>query len=114
MSKILIGLFLLSIATTLPELSFGIIASNLKHKEMAIGDQIGSVVTNTALILGLVAIIYPIKAEFMPFLTSSIFMFIAGFIFIAFAKTGKKLEKIEGISLILLYVLFIIIEFFIR
>jgi len=112
--SIFIGLFLLSIATTLPELVFGISASNLKHNEMAIGDQIGSVVTNSGLVLGLVAIIHPITADFMPFIISSIFMFISAFIFVTFLKTSNKLEKMEGISLILIYVLFIIFEIFAR
>ena len=110
--EIMLGLFILSIATTLPELVFGISAINQKHKVMAVGDQIGSVVTNTALILGLVAVIHPITVEFFPFIISSIFMFISAFIFVTFLKTGQKLEKIEGISLIFLYVLFILIEFF--
>jgi len=110
--KIIVGLFLLSIATTLPELVFGISASKMKHKEMAIGDQIGSVVVNTAFILGIVALIHPISAEFVPFLVSAVFMFIAAFIFVTFVKSGGKLEKYEGISLILIYVLFVIVEFF--
>jgi len=112
--QMLIGLFLLSIATTLPELVFGVSAIRLGHKEMVLGDQIGSVVANSTLILGIVAIISPISAEFLPVLTSAIFMFIAGFIFFTFAKTGKKIETLEGISLILVYVLFVVIEFFIK
>ena len=111
---IMIGLFLLSIATTLPELVFGISAANLKHKEMAIGDQIGTVVANSTLVLGIVAIIHPITAEFFPFLISSIFMFISAFIFFTFVKSGNQLEKYEGVSLILIYVLFIIFEFFVK
>lgn len=112
--QIMIGLFLISIATTLPELVFGISATRLKHKSMAIGDQIGTVIANSTLILGIVAVIHPISAEFLPFLISSIFMFIAAFIFITFVKSGNKLEKYEGISLILIYVLFILFEFFIK
>lgn len=112
--SIVVGLFLLSFATTLPELVFGITASKLNHKSMAIGDQIGTVVANSTLILGVVAIIKPITAEFIPFIISGIFMFIAAFIFATFIKTGKKLESSEGISLILIYVLFIIIQLFIR
>ncbi len=111
---ILIGLFLLSIATTLPELIFGLSAIKLRHKVMAIGDQIGTVIANSTLVLGIVAIIHPITVEFLPFLTSALFMFISAFIFVTFLKTGRKLEKIEGISLILIYVLFITIEFFIK
>ncbi len=110
--EIVVGLFLLSIATTLPELVFGISASKLKHKEMAIGDQTGTVVANTSLILGIVAIIHPITSDFIPFIVSAIFMFVSAFLFVTFIKTGNKLEKIEGISLILIYVLFVIIELF--
>lgn len=112
--KLIIGLFLLSIATTLPELVFGVSAVKLKHKEMGIGDQIGTIVTNSTLILGIVSIISPIKVAFMPFIVSAIFMFIAGFIFVTFLITGRKFETLEGISLILIYVLFVIIEFFIK
>lgn len=112
--KIIIGLFILSVATTLPELVFGISAIKLKHKIMSIGDLIGAVVTNSTLVLGIVSIISPIKTEILPFLTSAIFLFIVGFIFVTFIKTGKKLERMEGISLILIYVLFVIIEFFIK
>ena len=111
---IIIGLFLLSIATTLPELIFGISAARMKHKEMAIGDQIGTIITNSALVLGAVAVISPIETVFLPFLTSAIFMFVAAFIFITFLITGKKFETLEGISLILIYVLFVVIEFFIK
>ena len=110
--EIMIGLFLVSIATTLPELVFGLSATKMGHKEMAVGDQTGSVVTNTTLILGIVALIHPIEAEFMPFIISAIFMFVSAFIFVIFVKSKNKLEKYEGIGLILVYVLFVIVEVF--
>jgi len=112
--KIIIGLFLISIATTLPELIFGVRAIMLGHKSMSIGDQTGTVFANITLVIGLVALIHPITAEFFSFLISVIFMFIAAFIFTAFMETKKKLEVIEGIGLILLYVGFVIIEFFVK
>ena len=112
--QIIIGLFLISFATTLPELVFGVISGRLKHGEMGIGNQTGSVIVNSTLVLGIVSLIHPIKVATIPFLTSAIFMFIVGFIFLTFAITGRKLEKIEGVSLILIYVLFIIIELFIK
>ncbi len=112
--QIIIGLFLLSIATTLPELIFGIRAIKLGHKEMAIGDQTGTVLANIALILGIVAIINPITASIMPFLISAIFLFIVSFIFITFIKSENKLNIWEGVSLILIYIFFIIIEFFVK
>jgi len=112
--QIIVGLFLLSFATTLPELVFGISAGKLKHQQMGIGNQIGSIIANSTLILGIVAIISPIKVVAFQLFISSVFMFIGGFIFLTFSITGKKLEKLEGVSLILIYVLFIIIELFVR
>ncbi len=112
--KLVLGLFLLSVATTLPELTFSISAGSLKHKEMGLGDLIGAVVTNCTLVLGIVSVIHPIQTNFLGFITSAIFLFISAFIFTTFLKTGKKLEKIEGISLILIYLLFVTIELFIR
>jgi cation:H+ antiporter len=112
--EIFIGLFLISIATTLPELVFGINAVILKHPEMSIGDQAGTIFTNTCLILGIVALIHPITVSFNPFLISGAFMLISAFIFVAFVKSGKKLDIYEGISLIGLYFFFVIIQFLIR
>jgi len=112
--EIIIGLFLLSIATTLPELVFGINAVLLKHPEMSIGDQTGTVFTNICLVLGIVAIIKPITVVFTPFIVSTAFLFLSAFIFIAFIKSGKKLEVFEGVSLIILYLIFVIIQFFMR
>lgn len=111
---IFIGLFLISIATTLPELISGIDAVILKHPEMAIGDQTGTVFTNTCLILGIVAIIHPIQVELIPFVISGIFLLLSGLIFVAFIKSGKKLDIYEGISLIGLYLFFAVLQFLIR
>jgi cation:H+ antiporter len=110
--QIVIGLFLLSFATTLPELIFGIRACRTGHKSMAIGDQTGTVLANITLILGIVALIKPIEASFLPFIISGIFLFISAFIFTTLVKSENKLTLWEGISLILIYVLFTILELF--
>ena len=110
---IMIGLFLISIGTTLPELTFGVRAAMTGHAEMALGDQIGTIIANATLILGIIAIICPIQAAFAPFLIAAIFMLLVAFLFATFMESGSKLSITEGISLILLYVFFIIIEFYI-
>ncbi|MBU1136719.1 MAG: hypothetical protein ABIG37_03755 [Nanoarchaeota archaeon] len=108
--KIVVGFFLISIATTLPELIFGVRAIKLGHKEMAVGDQTGTTLVNITLIVGIVAIIKPITPTFIPFITSAIFLFISAFIFTAFLKSGKELKIEEGIGLILLYLFFMFIQ----
>jgi len=113
-SEIILGLFLVSIATTLPELTFGLSAATLEHKIMAIGNQIGSVFVNSTLILGIVSLIHPITVEFRPFLVAAIFMFISAYIFVTFVKRGGVLERKDGFALILIYVAFLVVEFFVR
>jgi len=111
--EIIIGIFLVSIATTLPELIFGINAVRAKHPEMAIGDQTGTIFTNIALILGIVSIISPITVSYVPFLISTSFMLLSAFLFVTFVQSNRRLDLTEGISLILLYVFFVLLQFFV-
>ena len=112
--KILVGLFLLSLATSLPELVFGLNAIKMRHKILALGDITGGVITNLTLVTGLVALISPIQANFTQFIISAAFLFISAFIFITFLKSDREIRTGEGIALILLYIFFIIIEFFLK
>ncbi len=109
---IMIGLFLVSIGTTLPELTFGVKASLMRHGEMALGDQIGTIVFNSTFILGLTAVIYPISAAFAPFMIASLFLLVASFLVITFIESGSMLGVKEGISLILIYLFFVMVEFY--
>ncbi|OGM02720.1 hypothetical protein A3K72_02200 [Candidatus Woesearchaeota archaeon RBG_13_36_6] len=111
---IFIGLFVVSLGTSLPELIFETKSVISKHEELAIGDLIGSVVTNSTLVLGLTALIFPVSADIFLFFTSSIFMVLIAFIFMTFAESDKGISWKEGVSLILLYIFFVVIESYIR
>ena len=110
---IIIGLFIIAIGTSLPELAFQAKAALSENPEMTIGNVIGSNIANATLILGVTAIIFPIQADFLLFLTSGVFMIVVSFLFVSFLESGSKLYWKEGLSMILLYVFFIIIEFYI-
>jgi Ca2+/Na+ antiporter len=58
--------------------------------------------------------IYPITADFLLFITAGVFMLIIAFLFATFTESGNKLDIKEGISLILLYAFFIIVEFYVK
>lgn len=111
---ILVGLVLIALGTTLPELIFTVRAGMMGHSEMAFGDIIGSVIANSTLILGVTAIIYPITNSFTLFMISAAFMILVTFLFATFMETSNRLTKLEGIALIMLYVFFIIIEFYFK
>jgi len=108
--NIFIGLFFVAVSTSLPELTFGIIAARTNHSIMSLGNLMGAGIINVTLVLGITALIEPIKSNFTLFLTSSIFMIITCFIFSVFIETGRKLYWKEGIALIFLYIFFLIVE----
>lgn len=117
LSPILVGLFAIAIGTSLPELTFEVKGVLAKHEEMVMGDIIGSVVMNTTLVLGVLALLSKevITLESpLIFFSSTIFVAITAFIFMTFAESERGFSWNEGLSLILLYAFFMIIEFYIQ
>jgi cation:H+ antiporter len=114
LSLIFIGLILVALGTTLPEISFGVRSVLLKHEEMTLGNFIGSVAFNSLFVLGLVAIIYPIQIDFHLVINSAIFLAIALIIFNIFIRTKQRLSYREGIILLVVYGLFLTIEVLMR
>lgn len=110
MPPILIGIFFLALGTSLPELIFSTIAVRKKQSDLVLGNLIGSVIANSTLILGVTAIIQPITANFLLYLTSSVFMIAIIFLFTVFLDTGRELSWKEGMALVIFYVLFLLIE----
>ncbi|MBU0756536.1 MAG: sodium:calcium antiporter [Nanoarchaeota archaeon] len=110
---LLIGLFIIALGTSLPELMFETKAVLAGHEEMAVGDLIGSVIANSTLVLGVTAIITPIVGNALVFVSSTLFMILVAFIFLTFAESDKGLSWKEGMSMILLYLFFVILETYI-
>lgn len=112
---VLIGLVLVAIGTSLPELVFGIKAVITKHEGMNLGNLIGSTVMNSTLILGITALIYPIRIEnFNMILTAGLFMVFIILIVNFFIATKEKISWKEGVVLIGLYVAFLVLEFLLK
>ncbi len=104
---IVIGIVLVSIGTSLPELSFEIQSIRRGKEGLVLGDLFGSLVLNSTLILGLVSVINPIKAGFTPFLTTSLFLILASLVFFFSVEDGK-ITRAEGFLLLCLYAIFLI------
>ncbi|MBI4016911.1 MAG: sodium:calcium antiporter [Candidatus Aenigmarchaeota archaeon] len=108
--RIFIGLFFVALGTSLPELAFGAISILRRHAQLNVGNVMGSVVANSTLILGITSVIQPIAADYLLFMTSSLFMIFVCFLFATFVESGRKLSWKEGIALIFVYVLFLLVE----
>jgi len=109
---LLIGLILVSLGTTLPELVFGIRAIRKHQPSMVLGDLLGSLVANASLILGIITLICPITVSaWGEYLIATLALVLAFGIFFGFVERQKKIERWEGIVLVLFYFMFALIEF---
>lgn len=111
----LVSLILVAVGTSLPEIVFGVKAAILKHEGMSLGNLIGSIVINSTFILGITAIINPIRLEnFSVILIGAIFMIVAIFLANIFLSSGRRVSVKEGWILIGFYILFLVAEFIFR
>ena len=106
--EIIIGLTIVSIGTSLPEL-FVSLASELNgSSDMVIGNVIGSNLNNLLLILGLSTTIRPVKFQRETRLIENPICIIITAIFIMFCNTSGEISKYEALILIIVFILFII------
>jgi cation:H+ antiporter len=106
-----IGLLLVAIGTSAPELSFGLRSISLGQEEMLLGDAIGSVVINSGLVLGVTAIIQPITIPSVsPYLISIFYTVAIAMLFVFFARSDHKISTQESVFLLFSYALFLITE----
>ena len=110
----LIGLSLTAIGTSLPEIAFSFAAIKKHAKEEILGDIIGSVVANSTFVLGIAAIIYPIDVASSHIGFPTLFLMVLTLLFfLKFARSKERLDTLEGFFLVVVYVLFLISEFWI-
>lgn len=107
--KVLIGASIVSVATTLPELLVSSIATYQHYYDVAIGNVVGSLVCNIGLILGVSAIIAPIKLRTTEFSIKGFFMLICGVLLLFLAK-DKIITSKEGNILLIMLIIYIIIN----
>ena len=106
--EIIIGLTIVSIGTSMPELFVSLTSALEGHSDMSMGNVIGSNIANLLLILGLSAVIRPIKFQKETRLIEMPMCLILTIIFMIFCNTGEGISKIEAIILLILFILFIV------
>ena len=108
--SIIVGLFLVSFGTTLPELTFSLRAVLAKHKEIALGDIMGNVAIDSTFSIGIVALLGPVSTGFTVFATSMLFMVFSALLVITLLQNHAKITWEESFLLFFLYAMFVIIE----
>ncbi len=101
--KFVVGLILVGLATTAPELAVSVIAAFLKHSELALGNAVGSVICDDALALGLAAMIATTAIFVDPSIFKRTALFLIGIDLLAYALIlNGSVSRAEGALLILL------------
>jgi cation:H+ antiporter len=108
----LIGLSIVAIGTSLPELSVSIAAARRKYADMAIGNVIGSNIANILLIMGVSSIINPLSmSQNMLLFVGPFTLFLSVLLLMLIKKSNHLIGRKEGIALIMLYLMFMVFMF---
>ena len=108
---ITIGLFIVALGNCAPETFFAISTAKKGMEWMILGAIMGSIVSQSTLVIGIVSILHPIIiTDLSPFLIARTFLFIAIFFFFIFTRTGHHITKKESVFLLFIYIFFIIFE----
>lgn len=103
-SMLVIGLTVVSFATSAPELLVSIQAAMKGIPNIAFGNVIGSNIANIALVLGVTAIIFPIRVSERVYKLDWVLMMLASIILYFFMYWGNDVNRIEGVLLFSLLV----------
>ncbi|MFA5098636.1 MAG: sodium:calcium antiporter [Candidatus Paceibacterota bacterium] len=110
-NPVFIGMLVVGLGTTLPEMIFSIRA--VKHKDncLALGDILGTVISDATIAVGVVALISPFSFPVRIIYITAMFMVLASVLLFHFMRTGRILTKKEAVLLLFFYAVFITTEY---
>ena len=109
--KFIVGMTVVSFATSAPELIVSIQAAIMGYPDLALGNIVGSNIANLAFVLGIIIIITPIKVDKVFYKTDWPIMMVITLLFFLLFKNDNSLSTNEGIVLLitlLIYLTFLI------
>lgn len=105
MSQTLVGLTIVSIGTSLPELVTSVVAARKNEVDMAVGNAVGSNVFNILMVLGIASAISPvslISENIIDILVLILFSVVVW----CFARSEHKVSRKEGIAMVVMYLVY--------
>lgn len=109
----LVGILILGLGNSLPELYFSITSARKGETRMILGDLMGAVIIPATLVMGIVCLLSPITiSDFSMFIMARYFLLVSALFFFVFVRTDRKITKREAVILLLIYVAFLLVEIF--
>lgn len=107
MSETLVGLTIVAVGTSLPELVTSVTAALKKQVDIALGNIIGSNIFNIFFILGTSATISPLTVDSKIF-SDVWLMIVVSILLMILARTKYKISRMEGSVLAVIYIVYVV------
>ncbi len=104
LSDAVIGLTIIAVGTSLPELMTCIVASVKGHHDISIGNLVGSNIFNTLLVPAAAALVKPITISQRLIGNDYYAMIAVSIVFITLAAVGKRISRFDGVILLAIYI----------
>ena len=106
MSEALVGLTIVALGTSLPELVTSVVAAKKHENDLALGNVVGSNIINISLILGSVGVISQAPISSL-ILTDIAILFVSTIVFVICCTQKAKISKAEGILFLCMYIAYL-------
>jgi cation:H+ antiporter len=102
MSQIAIGLTIVAVGTSLPELATSLVAAVKRQGDVAIGNIVGSNIFNVLGILGVAALVKPLDAPALSWVDLGVMLAVAVAL-LPVVRSGNRINRVEGAVLLVVY-----------
>ncbi len=113
-SPILIGMLIVGVGTTIPEMLFSLQAVKKNNESLAIGDILGTVLADGTIVVGILALLSPFSFPQQITYVTGGFMFLSACVLSFFMRSNKTISKKEGFLLFIFWIIFVVTEYFIN
>ncbi len=109
-SPIILGMFVVGLGTTMPELFFSLKSAAHHDDSLAVGDILGTVLADATVVVGLIALIAPFSFPQKIIYITGGFMVLASIALFAFMRSGRVISKKEAWLLLIFWLVFVAVE----
>jgi len=113
-APILIGIIVVSVGTSMPELFFSLKSAKKGHGELAIGNILGSVLADSTIVIGILASISPFYFPSKIIYITGFFMIISCLLLFKYMRSNEIVTRKEAFLLLSFWLAYVVLEFIVN
>ncbi|ACM24036.1 calcium/sodium antiporter [Thermotoga neapolitana] len=107
LSQAFVGLTIVAVGTSLPELVVSVVSTVKKESDILVGNIVGSNIFNILLILGVSSFFNRLTVDVSNYTMDLVFLLVTSILVFVFSVSRKRISRLEGVSLLLVYSFYI-------